>query len=175
MHNYQHRHITDHHLGKDKVQFINNTCSITNHFCYNVRIQNPSYTTVSQSKDIAMNHSVKLMLISQLKKTYIKPVAAMAFCCVALVSLASTDKDSNLTTQACVCDNTTDYNSSLPSSHPSNRCATQNKDVNWGNWLTGNSRSSQFHFLDLLELLHGFKNEPVSDIPNSNNTNKMKT
>ncbi|MCY7295307.1 hypothetical protein [Alteromonas sp. a30] len=35
------------------------------------------------------------------------------------------------------------------------------KNVSWGSWLVGNSRSSQFHYLDLLELL--FRNdEPVA-------------
>ena len=31
------------------------------------------------------------------------------------------------------------------------------KDVSWGSWLVGNSRSTQFHYLDLLELL--FRND----------------
>lgn len=36
------------------------------------------------------------------------------------------------------------------------------KNVSWGSWLVGDSRSTQFHYLDLLELL--FRNdEPGAD------------
>ncbi|QIR15832.1 hypothetical protein [Shewanella aestuarii] len=68
-------------------------------------------------------------------------------------------------TQACVCKSDTTYNTSLPSNHPTNRCATQQHDVSWKNWITGNSRSGQFHFIDLIELLYGHKDKPLSDIP----------
>lgn len=37
-------------------------------------------------------------------------------------------------------------------------CATTDTDIRqitWSNWLSGKSRSAQFHFLDLFELLFG--------------------
>lgn len=39
------------------------------------------------------------------------------------------------------------------------QCATADKKIcsesqhSWGNWLSGNSRSAQFHFVDFLELV----------------------
>ncbi|ABI70243.1 conserved hypothetical protein [Shewanella frigidimarina NCIMB 400] len=75
--------------------------------------------------------------------------------------------------KACVCNSTTNYNASLPSSHPTNRCAEQSNDVSWGNWITGNSRSSQFHFIDLLELIHGHKDKPLNDMPTSGNPTQI--
>lgn len=48
------------------------------------------------------------------------------------------------------------FNSALPVSHPQNRCALGAKaasNESWLSWLGGNSRSAQFHFYDLLELL----------------------
>ncbi|WP_394205579.1 hypothetical protein [Shewanella waksmanii] len=72
---------------------------------------------------------------------------------------------------ACLCDANTSYNPTLPASHPSNRCAQQSNDVSWKNWFTGKSRSGQFHFVDLLELLHGHQDSPIDDVPaNSNQT-----
>lgn len=67
-------------------------------------------------------------------------------------------------TSACVCSANTSYNANLPASHPNNRCATQSQDLSWKSWLTGSSRTTQFHFLDLLELLHGHNSKP-SDNP----------
>lgn len=46
------------------------------------------------------------------------------------------------------------------------QCATQQareKELSWGNWLFGGSRSTQFHFLDLFELLFGGKDQPTQD------------
>jgi len=34
-----------------------------------------------------------------------------------------------------------------------NRCIQIEEDSSWASWLTGDSRSAQFHYLDLLELL----------------------
>ncbi len=46
------------------------------------------------------------------------------------------------------------YNHQLPMNHPVNRCAVQqHSDVSWSAWLSGRSKSYQFHYLDLLELL----------------------
>jgi hypothetical protein len=64
-----------------------------------------------------------------------------------------------------------DYNPNLPSSHPNNRCATQEDDLSWKSWLSGKSRSGQFHFVDLLELLHGHQRKPVDDMAPANSNN----
>ncbi|AZG33908.1 MULTISPECIES: hypothetical protein [Shewanella] len=84
-----------------------------------------------------------------------------------LSQILLTTEANSANSKACVCDSTTSYNTSLPSSHPTNRCAEQSDDVSWGNWVTGNSRSSQFHFIDLLELIHGHKDKPLNDMPTS--------
>ncbi|WP_213609214.1 hypothetical protein [Pseudoalteromonas sp.] len=48
-----------------------------------------------------------------------------------------------------------------------NRCIQIEEDSSWGSWLTGDSRSAQFHYLDLLELLTGTddKHKPSSVKP----------
>lgn len=86
---------------------------------------------------------------------------------VMISSFALPTSTQSNTTQACVCKSDTTFNASLPNNHPANRCATQENDVSWKNWITGNSRSGQFHFIDLIELLHGHKNKPLGDIPGS--------
>jgi len=62
--------------------------------------------------------------------------------------------------QASVCDfqPAADFNPKLPASHVQNQCARDRDgvvEVSWFSWLSGKSPSFQFHFLDLLELLHG--------------------
>jgi len=84
-----------------------------------------------------------------------------------LSQLLMTTETTSANSKACVCDSTTSYNTSLPSSHPTNRCAEQSSDVSWGNWISGNSRSTQFHYIDLLELIHGHKERPLHDMPTS--------
>lgn len=73
-------------------------------------------------------------------------------------------------TLACACSSNVTYDTMLPASHPQNRCASQTKELNWGTWLTGKSGSSQFHFFDLFELLHG-KRSGNFDKPNANDIN----
>lgn len=54
----------------------------------------------------------------------------------------------------CGCEPSLVLDTSLPLSHPSNRCALKpQSQVSWRSWLTGKSSSYQFHYLDLLELL----------------------
>lgn len=36
-----------------------------------------------------------------------------------------------------------------------NICQAPEQNVTWGSWFSGKSRSTQFHFLDLFELLFG--------------------
>ncbi len=74
------------------------------------------------------------------------------------VSLTESEETASAATNKC------EYNSSLPASHPSNLCAQPIDDVSWSNWLVGKSRSGQFHFLDLLELLHGHNSRPTDDV-----------
>ncbi|PIW62299.1 hypothetical protein [Shewanella sp. CG12_big_fil_rev_8_21_14_0_65_47_15] len=69
---------------------------------------------------------------------------------------------------ACACSSETRYNNTLPSSHPNNRCANQAQALSWKTWLTGKNRSSQFHFVDLLELLHGHQDKPIDDMKPTN-------
>ncbi|QYJ97891.1 hypothetical protein K0J45_01150 [Shewanella alkalitolerans] len=85
--------------------------------------------------------------------------AVVGFTAIGVQSLS--EDEANL---ACVCDSNTSYNSSLPASHPNNRCAQQADNVSWSNWLTGRSRSNQLHFVDLLELLHGHQDSPMDDV-----------
>ncbi|EKE84513.1 hypothetical protein [Idiomarina xiamenensis] len=35
------------------------------------------------------------------------------------------------------------------------RCAADQQQVSWSQWATGESRSTQFHFIDLFELVFG--------------------
>jgi len=51
--------------------------------------------------------------------------------------------------------------------HSVNRCIQIEEDSSWASWLTGDSRSAQFHYLDLLELLTGtdYKHKPSSIKP----------
>ncbi|GGP68874.1 hypothetical protein [Shewanella saliphila] len=100
-------------------------------------------------------------------------VFATSACALLLSQAMMAHEVESAQTKACVCDNTKGYNNSLPSSHPSNRCAEQSNNVSWGNWVTGNSRSSQFHFIDLLELIHGHKDKPLQDLPNSTSSEKI--
>lgn len=76
---------------------------------------------------------------------------------IAFISLAATtvSAKNSLTSLACGCSYATKLDVSLPVSHPKNRCAEDNpaRDINWFTWLSGKTRSNQFHYLDLLELL----------------------
>jgi len=90
-----------------------------------------------------------------------------------LTSFSFSTAGDTSSTQACACDANVNYNSSLPSSHPNNRCAIQENDVSWKNWITGNSRSSQFHFIDLIELIYGHKDKPITDMPTSKNPEQI--
>jgi hypothetical protein len=103
---------------------------------------------------------------------FIKPLLALAVLGLTIIATqySLTAQASLAANNACQCSENASYNSLLPSSHPNNRCATENTDVSWKNWLTGKSRSNQFHFLDLLELLHGHKSTTSDDIPANSDT-----
>jgi len=92
---------------------------------------------------------------------------------IVLTSFSFSSATETSSTKACICDANVNYNSSLPSSHPNNRCAVQEHDVSWKNWITGNSRSSQFHFIDLIELIYGHKDKPITDMPTSKNPEQI--
>ncbi|MFD2096658.1 hypothetical protein ACFSJ3_11740 [Corallincola platygyrae] len=68
--------------------------------------------------------------------------------------------------EACACDmDSVAFDPSLPTSHPANRCSLQNKASNesWWAWLAGDSRSAEYHFIDLLELISS-SSEPKKPI-----------
>ncbi len=85
---------------------------------------------------------------------------------LAMITLGVTLHHDNSALQACVCEQATVYQSSLPASHPQNRCANDvDSSPSWHNWLTGSGHSLSFHYLDLLELLtrnEGHASEPQS-------------
>ncbi|TDF36649.1 hypothetical protein EYS14_18205 [Alteromonadaceae bacterium M269] len=82
---------------------------------------------------------------------------ATIFSFIAFVSLAAAtvSAKNNVSMLACSCTAGVELNLSLPMSHPINRCAENNatNDVSWFAWLSGKTKSNQFHYLDLLELL----------------------
>ncbi|QYK01614.1 hypothetical protein [Shewanella psychrotolerans] len=108
-------------------------------------------------------------LSASMKSAVMLAIAAVA---VGMTALSVTSLSDNSTSVACVCDGNTNYNPTLPANHPNNRCAQQGDNVSWGNWLTGKSRSSQFHFLDLLELLHGHHERPIDDVNPTSQQNR---
>jgi hypothetical protein len=74
----------------------------------------------------------------------------------ALLSIALTFTPNS---RSSVCDYqpATEFNPKLPASHIQNQCARLKdgvEEVSWLSWIAGKSPSFQFHFLDLLELLH---------------------
>ncbi|MCL1147514.1 hypothetical protein AB4298_02495 [Shewanella sp. 10N.261.52.F9] len=93
-----------------------------------------------------------------------KSAAILALTCTAITSFAlSSDREENTANAACVCDDPqSQYNPSLPASHPSNRCASQSTDLSWKSWLTGESQTNQLHFIDLFELLYGHESAPIN-------------
>lgn len=77
-------------------------------------------------------------------------VASSAFA-VSLVFAHVPSSDSDL---FCSSLNSTHLDTSLPVSHPANRCALEKSaGVSWSSWLSGKTHGYQFHYLDLLELL----------------------
>lgn len=100
----------------------------------------------------------------RLKSALLLTSFASVFTVAALSSQQANQFDSS---SACVCQDDTGYNTSLPASHPSNRCAVKD-DLSWKSWLTGNNSSTQFHFVDLLELLYGHQEQPLDDMSPSN-------
>lgn len=75
---------------------------------------------------------------------------------VALVSVAVTNPPSSHSS-VCEYQPVTEFNPKLPASHIQNQCARYQdgvEEVSWLSWIAGKSPSFQFHFLDLLELLH---------------------
>ena len=72
---------------------------------------------------------------------------ASALSVAAFVSFSSADEDDFLAAASgCSC-NTLNVSSS------SAQCMKAEQETGWFSWLTGDSRSAQFHYLDLLELL----------------------
>lgn len=71
---------------------------------------------------------------------------------VVLLSVGNTAQDNE--SLFCSCAPGISFDHTLPLSHPINKCAaTQSDAVSWLSWVSGQSSSYQFHFIDLLELL----------------------
>lgn len=71
------------------------------------------------------------------------------------LSLAFAQLPQSIDTQFCSCPDEVAFVNQLPMSHPINRCASAQvvAEVSWSSWFSGQSNTSQTHFLDLLELL----------------------
>ena len=102
-------------------------------------------------------------------KTFVS-FTGIAFAAVLGLSYASPEEG----TLFCQCDPNISFDHTLPLSHPVNRCAsTQSDAVSWLSWISGDSGSYQFHFIDLLELLSRTKDytqENKSNRPATNST-----
>jgi len=104
--------------------------------------------------------------MSSIRKSGIKLV------CTAIVVTASASVFADAADQRinahCRCASATDRQDVSHSDQTPRSCSKNAaKDVSWGSWLVGDSRSTQFHYLDLLELLFrndepGAANEPPS-------------
>ena len=112
-----------------------------------------------------LNHFSNLLGLVTFKSSMMLAFTAVVVASLAFGAQKLTD---NTETTACACSSDTRYNNSLPSSHPNNRCANQAQPLSWTTWLTGKNRSSQFHFVDLLELLYGHKDKPIDDMKPTN-------
>lgn len=93
------------------------------------------------------------------------------FALCGVIALTSVFAVSAPTTRASVCDfqPVTDFDPKLPASHVVNQCARYQEgveEISWFSWIAGNSSSFQFHFFDLLELLHSDKHNDFSSSPN---------
>ncbi|WP_041420102.1 hypothetical protein [Shewanella violacea] len=98
-------------------------------------------------------------------------VLAVAACAIAITAMSVQSLSASESASACACSSSTSsYNSSLPASHPNNRCARQTEDLSWTSWFAGKSRSNQLHFVDLLELLYGHSESPLDDVSPTNRT-----
>ena len=76
---------------------------------------------------------------------------------------------SNSSSSLCDYQPVTEFNPKLAASHIQNQCARYQdgvEEVSWLSWLAGKSPSFQFHFLDLLELLHNDENRTDFTSPN---------
>lgn len=98
-----------------------------------------------------------------LNTAIMKSAVILAFACTVIASLGLSSKSNESASIACDCDTAeSQYNPSLPASHPSNRCVTQTDDLSWKTWLTGKSQTNQLHFIDLFELLYGHESAPIN-------------
>jgi len=112
-----------------------------------------------------MNQRIKLTANMKSAAFIATSASVIAVTAMSFQNMTSADA---LSASGCSTTSESSYNSSLPASHPSNRCARQSEDLNWANWFTGKSRSNQLHFVDLLELLHGHSDGPLDDVTPAN-------
>ena len=101
-----------------------------------------------------------------------KVIPFFALCgVVALLSVALAPRGS-VNCSVCEFQPVTEFNPKLPASHIQNQCARAREgvtEVSWFSWVAGKSPSFQFHFLDLLELLHN--DDGAGDFSSSSSDN----
>ncbi|MCF1429174.1 MAG: hypothetical protein LPD71_10490 [Shewanella sp.] len=100
-------------------------------------------------------------------KRCIKPLLAVITPVLLFIAISVPDSSDSAINQACVCDSTVSYDTTLPASHPKNLCASERQDVSWIGWLTGQNSTSQFHFVDLFELLYKKHGNPAKKLPST--------
>lgn len=88
--------------------------------------------------------------------------SGIRFVCTAMLVTASTSVIADATDQRlnaqCRCAQATERQVVNNNDQTPSGCSKDApRDVSWGAWLVGDSRSTQFHYLDLLELL--FRND----------------
>ncbi|MGI2261064.1 hypothetical protein [Shewanella sp. GXUN23E] len=101
-------------------------------------------------------------------KSCIKPLLVAVMPVLLFIAISVSDSSDSVMNQACVCDGTVSYDTALPASHPKNLCAAERQDVSWIGWLTGQNGTSQFHFVDLFELLYKKHSKPAEKLPSHN-------
>ncbi|WP_199610543.1 hypothetical protein [Flocculibacter collagenilyticus] len=88
-----------------------------------------------------------------------------------LLFLLSVNAKVEVAVHDCNCQAKTSFDASLPISDPHNQCAIPKaSNESWLSWLSGKSRSTQFHFLDLLELISRNSADKVPDTTPKNHT-----
>lgn len=119
-----------------------------------------------QGYNVTKSYGVSLFMLSMKKSICVLTYA------VALLSTSSTvfAGATEMRRGADCCDNKTQIERQIVHKEKSVTAECKDKsakDVSWGSWLVGSSRSTQFHYLDLLELLFRNDEQAVAAEPSS--------
>lgn len=98
-----------------------------------------------------------------------KVLPFFAFSVVTIVASFSILSSPSSRSSVCDFQPVADFDPKLPASHVVNQCARYQEgveEISWFSWVAGKSSSFQFHFFDLLELLHSDKHNDFSSSPN---------